>query len=298
LDGNLIWAAVYPASHQFATNQTRIIMDQYGDLYMLSVTGDGTHSYFVVLKYDSNGNQYWEYRYRPPNANMSVNTPFSFFVDSNLNIYVTGEGIGGSGVNSGFDIITIKLSQEIVPVELTSFTSNIEQNNISLLWTTATELNNMGFELFRNGNKIAFIEGKGTTTETQSYSYIDKNLTPGIYNYRLEQIDFDGSMSISGELIAHLTVPETFNLYQNYPNPFNPTTVIGFQLPKDNYVSLKVYDILGNEITTLINEEKSAGLHTIEFDWGSNNNDLSSGVYFYRLQAGDYIDTKKMILLR
>jgi predicted GH43/DUF377 family glycosyl hydrolase len=182
-----------------------------------------------------------------------------------------------------------------VPVELESFSAITIGNNINLTWVTATELNNHGFELFRNGNKIAFVEGNGTTTEKQEYFYADKNLMEGIYNYRLEQIDFDGSRNIiSNEINVYLTLPEKFALEQNYPNPFNPTTVISYQLPVSSDVTLKVYDLLGREVATLVDEFIPAGKYEVEFD-GSN---LSGGTYFYRLRAGEVTASKKLILLK
>ncbi|MCZ7614155.1 MAG: T9SS type A sorting domain-containing protein [Ignavibacteriaceae bacterium] len=182
----------------------------------------------------------------------------------------------------------------------------INGSDITLTWITATEINNQGFEIYRNGNKIAFVEGKGTTTETQNYSFTDKNLESGIYNYRLNQIDFDGTQEVVGELTVYLTLPEEFSLEQNFPNPFNPSTVIGYQLPVTGFVSLKIYDVLGNEVATLVNEEKPAGSYEVEFnshsDGGQNlpagRPGLSSGIYLYKLQVGNFIETKKMLLLK
>jgi hypothetical protein len=293
-EGNLIWTAQYPAAHLFATNPPRLTLDKFGNVYMLSTNAD-TYAYYVVLKYDSDGNQQWEYRYHQPpiGGTFSVNNAYDIFIDSTLNIYVTGES-AASGLGSDFDVLTLKLSQEIIPVELTSFTANVEGSNIHLLWTTATEINNMGFELFRNGSKITFIEGKGTTTETQSYSYIDKNLTPGIYNYRLEQIDFDGTRSILGELTVHLTIPETFSLYQNYPNPFNSVTNISFSLPDPANIIIKIYSHLGEEVKTLISENYPAGLHTIQWDAEG----LPSGMYLCRLNAENEQRVIKLLLMK
>ena len=188
---------------------------------------------------------------------------------------------------------------QIVPVELTSFNSTVTGNNIQLNWKTATETNNKGFEVYRNGKKIAFINGMGTTSEKQFYSFVDKDLTAGEYNYRLNQIDFDGTQEIVGELTVNLTVPEKFSLEQNYPNPFNPATTIGFSIPTSGFVTLKVYDVLGNEVTTLVNEEKPAGSYEVEFESHSGESlKLTSGVYFYKLQTGNFVETKKMILMK
>ena len=183
----------------------------------------------------------------------------------------------------------------IVPVELESFSAIPVGNSINLTWVTATELNNYGFELFRNGNKITFVEGKGTTTEKQEYFYTDKNLKEGIYNYRLEQIDYDGSKNIiSTEITVYLSLPEKFSLGQNYPNPFNPSTKIKYSIPASEFVTLKVYNLLGEEVTSLVNEIKPAGSYEVEFIVSA----LPSGVYLYKLQAGNFVETKKMLLLK
>jgi hypothetical protein len=185
----------------------------------------------------------------------------------------------------------IYFAYHIIPVELESFSAITNGSNINLTWVTATELNNHGFELFRNGYKIAFVQGSGTTTEKQEYFYEDKNLKDGIYNYRLEQIDFDGTRSISSEATVYLTIPKSFSLEQNYPNPFNPITKIKYsiptvtlrQAPSDTRAILKVYDMLGRDVETLVNEFKAAGSYVVEF-FASQ---LSSGTWFYRLQAGE-----------
>jgi photosystem II stability/assembly factor-like uncharacterized protein len=190
-----------------------------------------------------------------------------------------------------------------VPVELTSFTASISGNNVNLSWSTATETNNSGFEIERSKKlevrsqmwkKIGFVIGNGTTTEPQFYTYIDGSLTPGKYFYRLKQIDYDGTFQYSKIVEVSLLKPEEFNLEQNYPNPFNPVTIINYQLPINNFVSIKVYDVLGNEVATLINEEKPAGNYEVEFDATG----LTSGVYFYQLKAGSFTEIKKMSLLK
>jgi hypothetical protein len=178
-----------------------------------------------------------------------------------------------------------------------------------LNWSTATETNNSGFEVQRlqnykiaklqNWQRIGFVEGNGTTTLTHSYSYTDKNLSPGKYYYRLKQIDFDGSYEYSKEVEVNVTAPTKFSLEQNYPNPFNPVTTIKYSVPEVGisfmkFISLKIYNALGEEVATLINEEKPAGSYTVKFD-GSN---LPSGVYIYRLTAGSYSAAKKLILLK
>ena len=201
-----------------------------------------------------------------------------------------------------------------VPVELISFNAVIEENEVNLSWSTATETNNKGFEVercseVRNHSRIdrsewqavGFVEGNGTSTQMHSYYFTDlpagkdgKNISPGKYYYRLEQIDFDGKSEYSNEVAVTLNVSASFALMQNYPNPFNPITQIKYSIPGSSFVTLKIYDLPGNEIETLVNEEKPTGSYTVKFD-GSK---LSSGVYFYRLQAGEYSSTKKLILMK
>jgi hypothetical protein len=201
--------------------------------------------------------------------------------------------------------IAMKITS-IVPVELSSFTAENFDNAVVLKWQTATETNNQGFEIqrcnviskfeIRNSNfeLISFVEGRGTTTELTEYNYIDKITTPGIYVYRLKQIDFDGTVSYSNELEVDLTGPKDFALYQNYPNPFNPTTTIKFALPVDSRVKINVFNSLGQLVETLIDKEMESGYHEVNF----NASKLASGVYLYQLQAGEYISVKKMLMLR
>ncbi len=188
-----------------------------------------------------------------------------------------------------------------LPVELSSFEIDFDKyQNIKLNWITSSEINNKGFEIQRkysNSNTwedLDFIEGNGTTTQKNSYTYIDAILPAGKYLYRLKQIDFNGSFEYSNIVEIEVIAPDNFELNQNFPNPFNPVTKISFQIPGQYFVSLKVYDILGNEVATLVNEKKSAGKYNVDF----NASALPSGVYFYKLQAGSFVQTKKMILLK
>ena len=195
-----------------------------------------------------------------------------------------------------------------------SFTASIKRNNIILNWSTSTETNNSCFDIERRQilssqtsvseeewETIGFITGHGTTTEAQSYSFIDKKLTSGKYIYRLRQMDFDGTYEYSNTVEVTIMIPEKFELSQNYPNPFNPSTKIKYSIPsvtlsivEGSLVTLKVYDVLGNEVATLVNEEKPSGNY--EISWSAANQ--PSGVYFYRLKAGSFNQVKKMILLR
>ncbi len=191
-----------------------------------------------------------------------------------------------------------------IPVELTSFSAEYLDDEVVLNWRTATETNNQGFEIERsqmskvkrqmNWTKISFIEGKGTTTEPTEYSYKDKIINPGIYVYRLKQIDFDGTVSYSDEVEVDVIGPKEFSVYQNYPNPFNPTTTIKFALPVSSRVKLNIYNSLSQLVETLVDQEMQSGNHEINF----NASRLASGVYLYQLQAGNFNSSKKMILIK
>jgi hypothetical protein len=190
--------------------------------------------------------------------------------------------------------------QGALPVELASFTATSKGNNVDLLWSTTAETNNQGFDIERSSvsgswTKVANVAGNGTTTTSHSYSYTDRNLASGNYNYRLKQIDFNGNFeyfNLSNEV--NVGTPTKFDLSQNYPNPFNPSTSINFDLPVDGKVSLKIYDMSGKEVMTLVNEVRTAGYHSVSF----NASSLSSGVYFYTLSADNFTATKKMMLLK
>lgn len=194
-----------------------------------------------------------------------------------------------------------------IPVELQSFSANVIGTDVLLNWITSTEKNNSGFEVQRKTQEenefktLIFIEGNGTTTEQNSYSFIDKNSPSGFVTYRLKQIDLDGSFEYSNSIEVEVISPKVFSLEQNYPNPFNPSTKIKYVIPNFEtlqstsiQVTLKIYDVLGNEITTLVNEQHLPGIYEVEFNTKEMN--LTSGVYFYQLRANNFVETKKMIL--
>lgn len=199
-----------------------------------------------------------------------------------------------------------------LPVELTSFTATVNSNgNVQLLWSTATELNNYGFEIerFRQNEttplpeweKIGFVKGAGTKNSETNYIFIDtEKILSGKYFYRLKQIDIDGEYTYSEKVEVTIGIPDKYELYQNYPNPFNPSTILKYSIPEDNFVTLKVYDITGRVVQTIFNNEwHTAGIYDYDFSKSGNHSfELSSGVYFYRLQSGDFNKVMKMVLLR
>ena len=206
-----------------------------------------------------------------------------------------------------------------LPVELTTFTATVTIDNIQLNWTTATEVNNYGFEILRQSAKgeqndrwslLGFVEGHGNSNSPKEYSFVDESVFPGLYQYRLKQIDTDGSFEYSEIIEVQFgVVPTEFVLDQNYPNPFNPSTVISYSIPTASNVSLRVFDVLGNLITSLVNQNQDAGNYKIYFNAG----ELSNGVYFYKIQVypadggavdpesssgQGFIAVKKMLLLK
>jgi hypothetical protein len=186
-----------------------------------------------------------------------------------------------------------------VPVELSSFSVNAVKGNVQINWTTASETNNKGFDIERKAEgkswiKIGYVDGNGTTTQSKAYSYSDKNLSNGTYYYRLKQMDYDGTFSYSKTAEVNVNTPAVYELSQNYPNPFNPSTSIQFTVPESGFVTLKVYNMLGQEVRSLVNGIKEAGSHTIKF----NADDLNSGLYLYKIEAGSFTQVRKMTLLK
>lgn len=197
-EGNLVWSAVYPANHTFATNPPRLARDRFGSIYMTSSDYADPHAYYVVLKYSPDGGQIWEFRYRPPgNASFTTNNAYALAVDSLLNVYVTGESYV-AGTATSYDYLTLKFSQDPTSV----------QSNPDL-------------------------------------------------------------------------IPNRIQLLQNYPNPFNASTKIEFTLARTSYVALKIFNILGQEVTTLTSEILPAGSHSVAWE----TFDAPSGVYICRLQT-------------
>ncbi|MBX2975981.1 MAG: T9SS type A sorting domain-containing protein [Ignavibacteriaceae bacterium] len=185
-----------------------------------------------------------------------------------------------------------------LPVELSSFNASVSGTNVTLNWKTATEKNANQFVVEKNTNsiwtEIGYVKAVGTSTTEQSYSFTDKNFVEGNISYRLKIVDFDGSYEYSNVIEVDVERVIDYSLAQNYPNPFNPTTTIDFQIPSNGFVSLKVYDLLGKEVATLINEVKTSGKHSVEF----NASELASGIYLYELRSGSFLSTKKLVLMK
>ena len=191
-----------------------------------------------------------------------------------------------------------------LPVELNSFSAKLNSRKVELAWKTATEKNNYGFEIQRLQDSkieklkdwmvVGFVDGHGNSNSTNNYRFVDNNPPSGKLSYRLKQIDTDGKFTYHDIVEVNTTLPTKMKLFPNYPNPFNPTTKIRYQIPAKEFVTLKVYDMLGKEAATLVNEVKEAGEYNQVFD----ASELPSGTYFYTLTAGSFTETKKLLLLK
>ena len=260
----------------------------------MAVTNNGTTTVSVMLNTTT-----------PGASTPTFGTRTDFTVGSSPSLVAIAD-LNGDGkrdlaiANANSNNVSVLLSTVVLPVELASFTSSVNGNNVMLNWNTVMEENNSGFEIERNSfgagwTKIGFIAGKGTTNTPQNYSFTDNELNSGRYSYRLKQIDYNGNYKyyeLQNEVI--IGVPNKFALMQNYPNPFNPSTIINYQLAINSFVSLKIYDISGREVKQLVNTIQPAGYYAVDF----NAAGLSSGTYFYKLTSDKFSDVKKMVIIK
>ncbi len=225
-------------------------------------------------------------------------------VPAGSNIYIAFRAIVADNFNDGaaFFMDDLMAGGGVVPVELASFNATANVSDVNLNWATASETNNKGFFVERKGSSgefasIGFVEGVGTSTSAKEYSFVDRNLENGKYTYRLRQVDFDGTSEYSPAVEVDVTGPSVFALSQNYPNPFNPSTMINFALATDAKVVLSVYNVLGQEVATLVNGNISAGSHSVSFDASK----LTSGLYIAKINAvgvngQNFVSNIKMML--
>ncbi len=240
-------------------------------------------------------------------------TPVTF--SQSLINYTSGTSIDvGTGADVCADAININgtwsgggtICTGPLPVTISSFLASVNRNNALLSWVTETELNNSGFDIERKSaketsgwQKISFVHGNGTSNERKNYSFADKKLAVGSYQYRLKQIDYNGNFNYYN-LVNDVVVaaPHSFSMTQNYPNPSNPRSKIDYEIPINGKVSIKLYNMIGQEVINIVNEVKEAGYYSAEFD-GSN---FASGVYFYRISAEgegqSFNKTLKMVLIK
>jgi len=243
-----------------------------------------------------------------PAANLIVSDTSTTGGDITIGTFAFRQGTAASGPYFKLDGLRIDTSwaDAVVPVELISFTASSQNSSIQLNWTTVTEINNRGFEIERSIDnksfeKIGFVNGSGTTTQLQSYSFVDNNLeSANKYYYRLKQVDYDGSFSYSQVVDINVnSTPSNYSFMQTYPNPFNPNTTLSFSLPKDSKVTVKIFDLLGREVYKLVNDNLSAGNYNYEINFSN----FASGIYLYRLEAygsdgSSFSTTKKMTLTK
>ena len=208
------------------------------------------------------------------------------------------------------DYVQVRVTYTMVmPVQLSAFQSQVGSDGVVLTWSTLSETNNYGFFIERRHEReetfteipSSFIPGHGTTLDPKSYRYVDDGVSPGIWYYRLRQVDLDGMAHSTDAVRAEVVVADVHDtsvgqwaLTQNFPNPFNPATKIRYQIPTASKVTLVVCDLLGQRVVTLVQGEQDAGYHEVIFDATG----LSSGVYLYRLQAGDFTQTRKLTVIR
>lgn len=277
--------------------------------------GTGIYNYFFCIGGERAGGGYHDRAYvydvstntwiddigpKPvPCSNIYSQITSTAFDDS---VRVFAPGAYDGTYRADFDAIACG-SLYVIPVELTSFTASVIGSDVTLNWRTATEVNNYGFQIEKNSGagfvEVGFVPGAGTTSEPQLYTFTDAGIRAGEYYYRLKQMDYDGTFEYSNVVVAEVTTPSVFLLEQNYPNPFNPSTTIGFSLATDSKVSLKIFNALGQEVKSIVNENMTSGFHEIAFV----ASEFNSGVYFYRIDATgvdgqNFSQVRKMILAK
>lgn len=287
-----------------------------------SYSGDilqGNTWYKLVYTLLATGNDQFDIKYQvwqsDVDGNLSTTDPL---VEETINQVVNADMSSASTFYAYFstywnraqnvDNFKITINPVPLPIQLISFTATpVGGSSVTLQWKTASEVKNYGFEVQRSaGAKAGFssisplIAGHGTSITAFNYSYTDQSPSAGEQYYRLKQIDLNGALHYSDAVTIgivsapQMQIPAVFSLNQNYPNPFNPSTRIAYGLPKDANVSLRVYNTLGQEVAVLQNGVQDAGYHEVIFDATR----LGSGVYFYRIQAGTFVESMKLLLLR
>jgi len=303
---------VFSAETDFAnycinrTGALGTLNSDYNDLYSISAV-NGNVGYWNTAAAQTLAA--WQTASAGDANSLNVNPQFVSTTDLHLSTntsLVVGKGIAVAGITNDFDNETRDAIPEIgadeypnwIPVELVSFKADFNNNKVILSWQTATELNSSHFVIERKSNSewdvIGQVNSAGNSTQIIDYSFVDENVSSTTLYYRLKQVDLDGSYSYSKEVEVNTLVPSVFALNQNYPNPFNPITRISYSVPFDSKVTISVYSLTGELVAELVNQDVSAGSHQVDFDGSS----LASGVYMYRMQAGTFNASKKLILLK
>jgi hypothetical protein len=325
--GNVIWvrtgggAGVVQTTSEYGYS---VVIDKTGNIWTAGsfqgtgnfsgtqITSKGAEDIFIA-KYNPSGDLLLLKRA----GGTGLDRAFSCWLDPAGDLYTTGRfqaiaDFGAVNITSkgGDDIFLSKLGNAL-PVELSSFGSIINGRDIILNWETKTELNSKQFEIGcnlmgsngmpTNWTNVGTVKAAGNTVSPNKYSFTQKDLQNGRYQYRLKMIDFDGSFAYSKIIEVKIGLPLSFELSQNYPNPFNPSTIINYQLPVDSKVNLEVFSVTGQKMAEIVNQDQSAGYYSVSFGLTAK---LSSGVYFYRLNTVDkvtgnnFTSIKKMMLLK
>ncbi|HMN23250.1 MAG TPA: T9SS type A sorting domain-containing protein [Ignavibacteriaceae bacterium] len=316
-DGGNTWSAVKKVNddnttrHQFFTWMT--IDQTTGILYFVFYDRRNTSNNLTdvyMARSTDGGETFINFKVSQSSFNPNSGVFFGDYTNIaalNKTVYPIWTRLDGNALSVWTAIVNDSASS--IPVELNSFAVNVNNGKVNLNWQTASELNNQGFEIQRASSlttprfdwrTIGFVNGKGTTTEFTNYSFVDEPIQSGNYSYRLKQIDYDGSYEYSNEVDINFIFANDFRLSQNYPNPFNPSTTIEYQIPQSTFVTIKVYDALGAEVVTLVNKEMPAGVHEVNFSAVETLHaaSLPSGLYLYKISAGNFEQTRKMLLLK
>ena len=282
---------------------------------VVSVPGGGT-----ALALAENGRAYAVYIFDGSTGNLTLNLPAAttytaIWKSTTTGLELSTSSFSHSGGNTTLaspafsgDIALMVVVPGALPIQLASFTGVFVGSSVRLHWRTVSEVNNYGFFVQRKQASqtawtqlnTAIIPGFGTTNEPRDYTYLDTSASRGSWQYRLKQIDLDGTEHFTETInVNNLTSvkevePTKFELKQNYPNPFNPTTEIRYQISEAGNVKLSVFDVLGREVTTLVNGVEEPGYKSVKVD----ATNLSSGMYFYRLESGGFAQTMKMIIMK
>ncbi len=290
------WIRYFPISSLTTVPWPLIAVDDQGNAYITVNSGYHEEEDLLLRKYNSSGDLQWSYRYNSPSNN--EDDPVDIAIDSEGNIIIACESKDSTGSS---DFCTIKFT----PQGDTAWVRRLEQGNIPKAlaldrWNNIYVTGNSRYTTVKytpDGEEDwvdKYLEG----TDAQDIEVDnDGNVYVTGYNSGVNGFDFctikysQQTSDIKDNGNLYLT---EFKLYQNYPNPFNPTTIISYTVPEMEFVTLKVYDVLGNEVATLVNEEKTAGDYEVEFF----GNGLTSGIYFYQLKAGGFIQTKKMVFIK
>ena len=317
-------SSVSGVSGDFVRNESGGEIDYDGYLALKKINATSPSDFIDIVKYSQYTypptNPAYQFTAVPPNSGISMSMPGVAFdtgpesyltrggVSGNINsLHYSNYGMMGQSVSDFFEVPQTNATYiensgfPPLPVELSGFSAIVlSEKEVMLKWTTETEVSNYGFEIQRRifgdieWTRIGFVAGNGNSNSPKNYSFTDGHPVNGSrFDYRLKQIDTDGNYEFSNVIEAEI-VPGEYVLNQNYPNPFNPVTKITYQISKESKVVIKVYDILGTETATLVDEIKSPGYYEVEF----NGINLTSGTYIYRMTAGDFVEVKKMILLR